>query len=352
LTSLNAFLDNASNVRYTGLPDLFGTGVDSITVNVRDNGNTGIGGGGDVGLGVASVNINPANDEQILVLNNPGSVVEGSVVVVDGSLLRTIDVDNIPTELVCTVTGGPGSGSLLLSGLGTSSFTQADLDAARVTYQHDGSETLSDAIAFSVDDGQGTASTGVFNVNINPVNDAPITADSLFSAAAGNRLIVSSPGVLATATDAEGDALSTVMLVAPSHGKLTINANGSFEYTPDFGYVGTDSFDFSADDGNASSAPSTVAIEIFAAAPSGQGSTSTTTGDGGTVTVTMVPVPISLPPVTIEALQDDSSREPSSDEDDTRSRETTLREKPPVEFDVSVEDGAIDSLLGERLDLG
>ena len=42
-------------------------------------------------------------------------------------------------------------------------FTQADVDAGLVTYDHNGSETVSDSFDFSVDDGAGTNSSGTFN---------------------------------------------------------------------------------------------------------------------------------------------------------------------------------------------
>ena len=37
-----------------------------------------------------------------------------------------------------------------------------------------------------------------------------------------------------------------VMDSAPAHGDVTVNADGSFTYIPDFKYVGPDSFDYSA----------------------------------------------------------------------------------------------------------
>ena len=60
-----------------------------------------------------------------------------------------------------------GNGTLAaLSGtaLGVSdTFTQADIDAGLVTYDHNGSETVSDSFEFSVDDAAGTNSSGTFN---------------------------------------------------------------------------------------------------------------------------------------------------------------------------------------------
>ncbi len=50
---------------------------------------------------------------------------------------------------------------------------------------------------------------------------------------------------------------------ASGHGTLTLNADGSFSYTPNAGFYGTDSFTYTATDGNATSAPATVTITVY-----------------------------------------------------------------------------------------
>ena len=52
-----------------------------------------------------------------------------------------------------------------------------------------------------------------------------------------------------TASDADGDVLSYRLVSGPSHGSLLFRANGTFEYTPQNGFVGTDSFEYSVTDG-------------------------------------------------------------------------------------------------------
>jgi hypothetical protein len=52
------------------------------------------------------------------------------------------------------------------NGVATTSFTQADIDAGRITYQHNGSATTSDSFSFTVNDGQGTSTNGTFNISI------------------------------------------------------------------------------------------------------------------------------------------------------------------------------------------
>ena len=48
-----------------------------------------------------------------------------------------------------------------------------------------------------------------------------------------------------------------------ANGSLTLNADGSFVYTPNAGFCGTDSFTYTATDGHATSAPATVTITVY-----------------------------------------------------------------------------------------
>src|SRR6185436_17869297 len=75
-------------------------------------------------------------------------------------------------------------------------------------------------------------------------------------------LIVASPGVLENDTDLEGGTLHAVLVSGPAHGTLTLNADGSFSYTPSANYNGPDSFSYRANDGEADSAAATVAITV------------------------------------------------------------------------------------------
>ena len=70
------------------------------------------------------------------------------------------------------------------------------------------------------------------------------------------------PGVLGNDYDADGDPLTVVLVAGPAHGSLTVNANGSFVYTPDADWNGTDSFTYRANDGGADSNVASVVIKV------------------------------------------------------------------------------------------
>ena len=92
-------------------------------------------------------------------------------------MLETTDVDNTDGELIYTITTTPGNGILYNNGvaLGVSdTFSQSDIDAGLISYSHDGAESALDGFDFTVDDGQGTGTSGTFHWAISNVNDAPI----------------------------------------------------------------------------------------------------------------------------------------------------------------------------------
>jgi hypothetical protein len=129
-------------------------------------------------VGTTTVTVVAANDEQVLAVNTGTTVAEGSIgTVITSAMLSTTDDDNTPDQLIYTLTAVPGNGTLRLSGgalIVGNTFTQDDIDNNRVTYDHNGSETVLDSFDFDVDDGVGVVSNGSFAITVTPVNDAPV----------------------------------------------------------------------------------------------------------------------------------------------------------------------------------
>ena len=67
--------------------------------------------------------------------------------------------------------------------------------------------------------------------------------------------------MLANDTSGSGGPLTAATVSGPTHGTLTLNADGSFTYTPAAGYNGPDTFRYRASDG-AGSAQANVAIDV------------------------------------------------------------------------------------------
>lgn len=68
--------------------------------------------------------------------------------------------------------------------------------------------------------------------------------------------------MLANDSDPDGEAVTAVKVADPAHGSLALSADGSFIYTPDLNWYGTDSFTYKASDGLLDSNETTVTITV------------------------------------------------------------------------------------------
>lgn len=92
------------------------------------------------------------------------------------------------------------------------------------------------------------------------VQAAPIAVSDSFTTAEDTVLVIAAPGVLANDTSIEGPSLQAILGSGPSHGTVILNRDGSFRYTPQSNYNGSDSFRYSVWDGARQS--STVAVNL------------------------------------------------------------------------------------------
>jgi hypothetical protein len=74
-------------------------------------------------------------------------------------------------------------------------------------------------------------------------------------------------GVLGNDVEEDGEPITASLVEPPHHGALVLNSSGTFSYTPEFGFVGADSFTYEASDGKSISPPATVTIEVLHAGP-------------------------------------------------------------------------------------
>ena len=101
-------------------------------------------------------------------------------------------------------------------------------------------------------------------VYVAPVgNRPPVQADDSYATTKDTVLnVASSAGVLVNDKDFDGNALTAQLVSGPAHGSLQLNADGSFSYAPQAGYLGTDSFTYVANDGQAVSGAGTVNLAV------------------------------------------------------------------------------------------
>src|SRR5207249_3877468 len=101
------------------------------------------------------------------------------------------------------------------------------------------------------------------SLTIRPMNHAPVAANDSFATDEDTALTVTAPGGLVTDDrNGDGNGKTAVVVTGPSHGTLTLNANGSFTYTPAANFNGSDSFTYKANDGLLDSNVATVGLTI------------------------------------------------------------------------------------------
>ncbi len=153
-----------------------------------------------------------------------------------------------------------------------------------VTYTPDAGFVGTDSFTYQASDGVNTSNTATVQVVVH--NWAPQAFDATYQVAVNGQLTVAANnGVLSDAYDDTGDAITASLANGPSNGTLTLNADGSFTYTPNAGFVGTDSFTFTASDGNSTSDPGTVTLSVSAPLTATDVSAVTTTGQPVVVNV-------------------------------------------------------------------
>ncbi|WP_411978678.1 tandem-95 repeat protein [Vibrio sp. Vb2131] len=100
-----------------------------------------------------------------------------------------------------------------------------------------------------VDEDGATASTTA-NIDVLPINDAPVSGDLAYSVDENNSITLSQEQLLAQATDVEGDALTASNLVVDGDATVTANDDGSFTITPDANFNGDIDITFDINDGS------------------------------------------------------------------------------------------------------
>jgi len=123
-----------------------------------------------------------------------------------------------------------------------------------------------DTFTYYANDGMLNSNKATVTITVLKANHPPVAMNDQYTMRRNGTLNLVAPGVLVNATDIDGDSLTAVLSGNASHNKfLTLNANGSFSYSPVSNYVGNDSFSYMANDGKANSNVATVTIRITSA---------------------------------------------------------------------------------------
>ena len=175
---------------------------------------------------IATTDIASGNEDQIISV----SAIQSNDIANGGTLvLSSIDLNTVLPGLQSTVTSTNGQWSV-------DYFTGNVLFVPNLHFN--GTESISYSINNSL--GQ-TSNTALISVNLTAINDAPVTNSNYLSITEDAGL--QSGNLLANGDyDVENTTLSCTILplVNATNGVFTLAANGSFTYTPNANYFGTD----------------------------------------------------------------------------------------------------------------
>lgn len=176
------------------------------------------------------------------------AVAETEIGETTGVLYNDSDQDDIPTVVLVS---GPTYGTLDLNDNGSFSYTPG------------GSYAGSDSFTYELQDVSNTSNTATVHLV-----SGPIARDDFYQLVHDQTLTFSADdGVMWNDFDFAGNPLEATLLTQPAHGDVTFNGDGSFAYTPDAGYLGSDSFTYEISDGTLTSNTATVSIETINTAP-------------------------------------------------------------------------------------
>ncbi|MBN2890538.1 MAG: tandem-95 repeat protein, partial [Bacteroidales bacterium] len=207
---------------FTYIPDDGFVGTDTIVYEVCDNGDPQQCDSAYIIIEVIGAGTLFANDDYVQI--DEDEILNGTTVLVndgdsDGS---TLTVNSTPVDDV-------ENGTLVLNSDGT------------FTYTPDPDFNGEDIFVYEVcnDEDPQECSTATVIITVNPVNDAPNAQDDIIFT---EEDVVVTGNVLPNDDDIDGDDLTvnTTPLSGPDNGEIVINDDGTFTYTPDPGFVGTD----------------------------------------------------------------------------------------------------------------
>src|SRR4029079_9601649 len=145
-----------------------------------------------------------------------------------------VDGDTLSVQTPRPISG-PSHGTLTLNSNASFTYTPA----ANYNGQ--------DSFTYKCTDGTADSNVATVTITIHPVNDVAVAVNDSFQTNEDTQLVITAAGILSNDPDADGDSLTVQTprpISGPSHGQLTLNADGSFTYTPAANFNGQDTFTY------------------------------------------------------------------------------------------------------------
>jgi len=168
------------------------------------------------------------------------------------------DQDTPVTISVLTNDTDPDGDTLSITGATAPLNGTVSVSGNDIIYTPNTGFSGTDIFDYSITDGQGNNDTASVVVTVEKTNESPLAVDDSRTTDENTPVTIA---VLANDSDPDGDTLSITDTTSPSNGTVSI-VGDSIVYTPNSGYSGNDSFDYTITDNNGNSETATVLIMI------------------------------------------------------------------------------------------
>ncbi|MBK1657628.1 Ig-like domain-containing protein [Paracraurococcus ruber] len=177
------------------------------------------------------------------------TVVEGTPVgVADRYSVRAGQVLTIAAPGVLANDSDPNGDALTVIAVSAAANGATNLVTnGKLTYTPDPGFVGQDSFGYIISDG--VLRSGLISITIDVTNAPPVAVADSFTVQEGRTLTVAAPGLLANDSDPDGDALLVTSFFQPTNGTMRVVTDGTLTYTPNPGFVGTDSFVYRVSDG-------------------------------------------------------------------------------------------------------
>ncbi|WP_236765718.1 Ig-like domain-containing protein [Acinetobacter junii] len=223
-------------------PALNYVGDDVVTYTVTDS--TGLS-----TTGTLTVTVTAVNNDAPITAPDTATTAEDTLLANINVLANDSDPDAGDVLTVTSAVSANG-GTVTINADGTLNYTPA------LNYVGD------DVVTYTVTDSTGLSTTGTLTVTVTAVNnDAPITAPD--TATTAEDTLLANINVLANDSDPDaGDVLTVTSAVSANGGTVTINADGTLNYTPALNYVGDDVVTYTVTDAAGQTTTSTITVTV------------------------------------------------------------------------------------------
>ncbi len=212
-------------------------GEDSFTITVSD-------GKGGSATSTVTITVN----EKVIPPNNAPTVEDYTLETEYETALNGVVKGEDSDEDALTYSKGsdPSHGSVIVNEDGSWIYTPEDGYSGE------------DRFTVTVSDGREGSATSAINITVKEKPNTPPTVDNYIKETNFETPVSGT----VVGEDSDGDTLSYVKASNPTHGTVTVEADGDWTYTPNNGYSGTDSFTVTVSDGREGTATSTISITV------------------------------------------------------------------------------------------